>query len=34
VTLPSTAGNWYPQVTYKSLRNGSSYGTVYSRVNF
>jgi FtsP/CotA-like multicopper oxidase with cupredoxin domain len=34
VTLPSTAGSWYPQVTYKSLRNGASYGTVYSRVNF
>jgi FtsP/CotA-like multicopper oxidase with cupredoxin domain len=34
VTLPSTAGSWYPQVTYKNLRNGASYGTVYSRVNF
>jgi FtsP/CotA-like multicopper oxidase with cupredoxin domain len=34
VTLPSTAGTWYPQVTYKSLRNGSAYSTVYSRLNF
>jgi FtsP/CotA-like multicopper oxidase with cupredoxin domain len=34
VTLPSTTGSWYPQVTYKNLRNGASYATVYSRVNF
>jgi FtsP/CotA-like multicopper oxidase with cupredoxin domain len=34
VTLPNTTGSWYPQVTYKSLRNGASYATVYSRVNF
>ncbi len=34
VTLPSSAGSWYPQVTYKSLRNGSAYATVYSRLNF
>lgn len=34
VTLPSSAGSWYPQVTYKNLRNGGSYATVYSRVNF
>lgn len=34
VTLPSTSGSWYPQVTYKNLRNGASYATVYSRLNF
>lgn len=35
-TTPSTAGTWYPQVTYKNLRNGSAYtnGTVYGRVTF
>lgn len=35
-TTPSSAGTWYPQVTYKDLRNGSSYtnGTVYGRVTF
>jgi FtsP/CotA-like multicopper oxidase with cupredoxin domain len=36
VTLPSSAGSWYPQVSYKNLRNGGSYanGTVYTRLNF
>jgi len=34
VTLPSSAGSWYPQVTYKNLRNGGTLGTAYSRVNF
>jgi FtsP/CotA-like multicopper oxidase with cupredoxin domain len=36
VTLPGTSGSWYPQITYKSLRNGAVYtnGTVYARVNF
>jgi FtsP/CotA-like multicopper oxidase with cupredoxin domain len=34
VTLPATSSSWYPQVTYKSVRNGSSYGTVYARLNF
>jgi hypothetical protein len=36
VTLPSTTGSWYPRVTYKNLRNGSSFtnGTVYTRLNF
>lgn len=35
-TTPSTAGTWYPQVTYKELRNGTAYpnGTVYGRVTF
>ena len=36
VTLPSTSSAWYPQITYKSLRNGAVYtnGTVYARLNF
>ena len=36
VTLPSTAGSWYPQVTFKNLRNGGAYsnGAVYTRLNF
>ncbi|MBI5463009.1 MAG: multicopper oxidase domain-containing protein [Gammaproteobacteria bacterium] len=35
-TTPSTAGTWYPQVTYKNLRDGGTYtnGTVYGRVTF
>lgn len=33
---PSTAGTWYPQVTYKEMRNGTAYtnGTTYGRVTF
>ena len=36
VTLPSTAGSWYPQVTFKNLRNGGTYsnGVAYTRLNF
>ena len=36
VTLPSSTGSWYPQVTFKNLRNGGAYssGTVYTRLNF
>jgi len=36
VTLPASTGSWYPQVTYKNLRDGGSYsnGTVYTRLNF
>jgi FtsP/CotA-like multicopper oxidase with cupredoxin domain len=36
VTLPGTSGSWYPQVTYKNLRNGGAYtkGAVYTRLNF
>jgi len=36
VTLPGTSSSWYPQITYKSLRNGAVYtnGTVYARLNF
>lgn len=35
-TTPSTSGTWYPQVTYKNLRDGGTYtnGTVYGRVTF
>lgn len=35
-TTPSTAGTWYPQITYKKLRDGAAYtnGTVYGRVTF
>lgn len=35
-TTSSTAGTWYPQVTYKNLRNNTAYsnGTVYGRVTF
>lgn len=35
-TTPSTAGTWYPQITYKKLRDGAAYtnGTVYGKVTF
>lgn len=33
-TTPSTAGTWYPQVTYKNLRNGGAYATTYGKVTF
>ena len=35
-TTPSTVGTWYPQITYKNLRNSGAYtnGTVYGRVTF
>ena len=35
-TTPATTGTWYPQVTYKNLRDGSAYtnGTVYGKVTF
>jgi FtsP/CotA-like multicopper oxidase with cupredoxin domain len=36
VTLPSTTGTYYPQVTFKNLRNGGTYsnGTVYAKLAF
>jgi FtsP/CotA-like multicopper oxidase with cupredoxin domain len=34
VSLPTTTGTWYPQVTYKTLRNNSPYATVYGKVTF
>lgn len=33
-TTPSSSGTWYPQVTYKGLRDGSAYATAYGRVTF
>jgi FtsP/CotA-like multicopper oxidase with cupredoxin domain len=35
-TTPSASGTWYPQLAYKSLRDGSAYtnGTVYGKVTF
>lgn len=33
-TTPSTAGTWYPQVTYKNVRNGTVYATTYGKVSF
>jgi FtsP/CotA-like multicopper oxidase with cupredoxin domain len=33
-TTPSTSGTWYPQFTYKSLRNGAAYATAYGKVTF
>jgi len=36
VTLPGSTGTYYPQVSFKNLRNGGSYsnGTVYTRLTF
>jgi FtsP/CotA-like multicopper oxidase with cupredoxin domain len=34
VTLPGTSGTWYPQVTYKKLRDNAAYATVYGKVTF
>jgi FtsP/CotA-like multicopper oxidase with cupredoxin domain len=36
VTLPTTSGTWYPQITYQNLRNGGGYtnGTVYTSLVF
>jgi FtsP/CotA-like multicopper oxidase with cupredoxin domain len=36
VTLPSSSGTYYPQVTFKNLRNGGTYsnGTVYTNLTF
>jgi len=36
VTLPTTSGTWYPQISYKNLRNGGGYtnGTVYNKLVF
>lgn len=33
-TLPTTTGTWYPQVTYKNLRNNGAYSTVYGKITF
>ena len=34
ITLPATAGVFYPQVVYRSLRNDSRYTTVYTTLTF
>ncbi len=36
VTLPTSTGSWYPQFTFKNLRNGGTYsnGVTYTRINF
>jgi FtsP/CotA-like multicopper oxidase with cupredoxin domain len=36
VTLPTGGGSWYPQISYRDLRNNSTYsnGTVYTRIDF
>ena len=36
VTLPTSTGSWYPQFTFKNLRNGGGYsnGVTYTRLNF
>lgn len=34
VTLPAAPGDWYPQVTYRHLRDDSPYATVYSILSF
>jgi hypothetical protein len=36
VTLPTSGGTWYPEVSYRDLRNNSTYnnGTVYTRLDF
>ncbi|MBU1690843.1 MAG: multicopper oxidase domain-containing protein [Gammaproteobacteria bacterium] len=33
-TTPSTSGTWYPQMTYKKLRDNSTYATAYGKVTF
>lgn len=33
-TTPATAGTWYPQITYKKLRDGAAYATAFGKVTF
>lgn len=33
-TTPSTSGTWYPQFTFKKLRDNSAYSTAYGKVTF
>ena len=33
-TVPASSGAWYPQMTYKKLRDGSAYATSYAKVTF
>ena len=36
VSLPSGSGSWYPEISYRNLRNNSTFnnGTVYTRIDF
>jgi hypothetical protein len=36
VTLPNSSGTWYPEVSYRDLRNSNVYnnGTVYTQLDF
>jgi hypothetical protein len=36
ITLPNSSGTWYPEVSYRDLRNNSTYsnGTVYMQLDF
>jgi len=36
VTLPNSSGTWYPEVSYRDLRNNSTYsgGRVYTQLDF
>lgn len=33
-STPASAGTWYPQITYKKLRDGAAYATAYGKVTF
>lgn len=34
LTLPSTGGAWYPQMTFKALRDAVPFATAYGKINF
>ena len=36
ITLPSGSGTWYPEISYRDLRNNNTYsnGTVYMQLDF
>lgn len=34
LTLPSTSGAWYPQMTFKSLRDATPFATAYGKISF
>jgi FtsP/CotA-like multicopper oxidase with cupredoxin domain len=36
ITLPNSSGTWYPEISYRDLRNNSTYnnGTVYMQLDF
>jgi len=36
ITLPSGSGSYFPQVSYRNLRNNGVYsnGTVYTRIDY